>query len=273
MKVRSYEEIPISSVSVTKLQIRSFYDKQKMRELIRSVRQEGVMQGIIVRPYKRGRYELVFGSRRLRAVRRTGRKTVPAIVVDNLSDKDAILMALQENLHRQDLDPFEEARAILRLMRVSHMNIEEIARGIGRNNHFICKRLKLLKMPKEVQELVAKKKLPVNHVDLLASLPVSQQREVAEQSLKHGLSHRDLQVHIQDALGVAPRIKSRKSISDWSPEKIQLRIRDFARFLKATKPIVLEMGTIDILNIRVALEKLEEDVRVAAKEYKRFIVG
>ncbi len=272
MEVQSYGEVPVSSVSITKLQIRSSYGKREMRELIRSVREEGVIQGIVVRPYKRNRHELIFGSRRLRAARKAGRKTILAIVVNNLSDKNAILLALHENLHRQDLDPFEEARAILRLMRVFHMSIQDIARKIGRGEYFIKRRLKLLKMPKEVQELVAQKKLPVNSVDLLAGLPVSQQQGVAEQALRHKLSHRDLQIHIQDALGATPRIMRKKDIADWSPEKIQLRIKDFTRFLKATKPVVLDMGPIDILNIRVMLEQLSKESTAIAKEYKMAVV-
>ncbi len=272
MKVQSYSEIPVSSVSVTKLQIRSSYDKRKMRELVRSVREAGVIQGIVVRPYKRNRHELILGARRLRAARKAGRKTILAVVVNDLSDKDAILLALHENLHRQDLDPFEEARAILRLMRVFNMSIQDIARKIGRNDHFIKKRLKLLKMPKEVQELVARKKLPVNDVDILASLPISQQQEVAEQAVRHKLSHRDLQVHIQDSLGTSPRTRRKMNIADWSPEKIQLRIKDFMRFLKATQPIILEMGPVDILNIRVMLEKLSEESAAIAKDYKRVVV-
>jgi len=270
MEIQSYREIPVSSVSITKLQIRSSFDKKKMRELIKSVREEGVMQGILVRPYRKNRFELIFGSRRLRAARKAKKRTILAIITNNLSDRDAILMELNENLHRQDLDPFEEARAILRLIKVFHMGIQEVAGKIGKNGHFIKRRLKLLKMPKDVQELVARKKLPVGHVDMLAALPVSSQQEVAIEASRHKFTRRDLQVHIQDALETLPRIK--KEVADWNPEKIQLRIKDFTRFLKAIKPIILEMGPVDILNIRVILEKLSKESAAIAEEFKKFIV-
>lgn len=277
-QIRSAEfrEIPVSSIVVTKLQIRKFYDKDKMRELVRSIRIGGVMQGIVVRPYRGNRFELVFGSRRLKGAKRSGEKTIPALIRSNLEDKDVIIMALSENLQRQDLEPFEEAKAILRLLKEYKMPIQEVALKIGRHSGFIKKRLKLLKMPKEVQQLVADGKIPVGHVDMLASFSISEQRKMAQDASTQGLSQREFQVHIEESQPGSPtsvrkaRKRGKNSETGWNSEKLKLRIKDFTRFIKSVRPIILDMGPIEIHNIRLALEGLSKEATSAVEEFKSF---
>lgn len=270
METRELQEIPVSSVVVTRLQIRKFYDRRKMRELTRSIREEGVMQGIVVRPYGRNKFELVFGSRRLKAARRAKRKTITALIRNNIDDKNVIVIALNENLQRQDLEPFEEALAILRLMKDFKMGVQEVAGKIGRNESFIKRRLKLLKMPKEIQKLVAEKRLSIGHVDMLTSLPVSEQRQVAQEAITSKLSRRELQIHVQDVTGSLPRVK--REMAQWTPEKIQLRIKDFRRFVRSVKPLILEeIKPLDVLNIRVALRDLAEELGSTVEEIKKIV--
>lgn len=266
-------DIPVSSIIITKLQVRSSYDKDKMRELTRSIRETGVMQGIVVRPYRRDRFELVFGSRRLKSARKAGERTIPCLVKENINDRDVIVLALNENLHRQDLEPFEEARAFLRLMKDFKMSIREITDKIGRDASFVRRRLKLLKMPKEVQQLIAEKKLPVRHVDLLSSLSVGEQRQVALNASTHKLAHRDLQVHIQEMAESTPKIRTarKKGITgEWDSEKLKLRIKDFTRFIKNVRPIILEMGPVEIHTVRLALEGLSKEADSAIEEFRSF---
>lgn len=270
VQTREFKDIPVSSIVITKLQIRKFYNRERMRELTKSIREEGIMQGVVVRPFKNNKFELVFGSRRLKAARKIKQQNITALITNKIDDKDAIVMALNENLHRQDLEPFEEAKAILRLMKEFNMGVNDIARKIGRNHSFIKSRLKLLKMPKEIQKLIAEKTLPSGHVNLLANLSVSDQRQLAQEATKHNLSKRELQVHIQDITGAILNPRMKKEMAKWTPERLQLRVKDFTRFLKSIKPIVLEMGPMDILNVRLALEKLVEESDLLVKELKRF---
>jgi len=145
-------EIPIDKIDRNPNQPRKFFDDEKHKELVASVRRFGVLQPILVRP-KGGRYEFVAGERRLRAAREAGLKMVPCIVKD-LDDREALEISLTENLQRQDLNPIEEAEAYKMLIERYGYTQTELAKKLGKSQAHIANRLRLLKTPKSMREAI-----------------------------------------------------------------------------------------------------------------------
>ena len=147
------EEISRDSIVITDLNIRKFYNDDTLEELSRSFSEVGNLYPILVRPGNNGKYELIAGSRRLKAAEKSDLSHVPVCVISDIDDKGIIELALSENLQREDLTPFEEAEAIMRLMKDFNMGAGEIAKRIGRNIGFVRNRIKLLSLPEELQEM------------------------------------------------------------------------------------------------------------------------
>ncbi|MEK7565277.1 MAG: ParB/RepB/Spo0J family partition protein [Patescibacteria group bacterium] len=143
--------------------IRELYEIESLESLGESISEIEVLEPILVVKTKNDRYELIIGSRRIKASQRAGKETIPAMVIEEeLDDKTKIILALSENIHREDLTPFEEARAILKLISQYGMTLKEVAQSLKREESRVRNRIKLLKLPRDVQELISK---------LLASVP------------------------------------------------------------------------------------------------------
>src|SRR5690606_3775214 len=140
--------IPLDQVDRNPDQPRRYFDEEQLNELTESIRIHGVLEPIIVRPVE-GRYEVVVGERRWRAAQLAGLTTIPA-VVRPLSDREAMEIALVENLQREDLNPIEEAEAYKRLMSEFGMTQEEVAERVGKKRSTIANRLRLLELDEEL---------------------------------------------------------------------------------------------------------------------------
>ena len=184
-------EIPVDRVAFSRYQPRKACDQERLDELARSIEEVGLVQPIVVRPRNDGWYELVAGERRLRAAQQAGFDTIHAIVRDT-SDLQSAEMALLENLQREDLNPMEQAAAFQQLGSGGfHLTQDEIAKRTGKDRSTVANFLRLLKLPQEVQEMVAGGGLSLGHAKALMSLPTpSLMIEMARKMVKNELTVR-----------------------------------------------------------------------------------
>ena len=156
-------------IEPNKDQARKHFDDEALSELANSIAQHGVLQPLLVRPIIGGGYQLVAGERRWRASRIAGLTQVPAIIKE-LSDTDAAVISLIENLQREDLNPVEEAFGFASLIKDFNLTQEEAAQRVGKSRPAVANALRLLKLPESVLDLVRENKLSAGHAKALASL-------------------------------------------------------------------------------------------------------
>lgn len=160
--------IPLQKLRPNPYQPRKIFDPHALDELAASIRQQGIIQPLIVRK-KDDHYEIVAGERRWRAAREAGLTEVPA-VIRAYDEAGMMEVALMENMQRHDLDPLEEARGIQSLIQALHLSQEEAAKKLGKSRAYVANALRLLQLPLEVADLVAERKLSVGQVRPLLSL-------------------------------------------------------------------------------------------------------
>jgi ParB family chromosome partitioning protein len=199
-----YAEIPVERLDPNPRQPRTVFDEEAMAELVQSVREVGLLQPVVVRPTRGGRYELVMGERRWRAATSAGLTTLPAIVRETADDvllRDALL----ENLHRAELNPLEEAAAYDQLLQDFGCTHDELAQRLGRSRPQISNTLRLLRLPPAVQRRVAAGVLSAGHARALLGLtdPEAQDR-LAHRIVAEGLSVRAVEEIVAVGDGVIP---------------------------------------------------------------------
>ncbi|MCD6489217.1 MAG: ParB/RepB/Spo0J family partition protein [Thermodesulfobacterium sp.] len=168
-----------------------FEEDEHFKELVKSIKEKGILQPILVREKGGGLYECIAGERRLRAAKRAGLKEVPAIV-KNFSDEEALIIALIENLQRKNLNPLEEALGYKNLMEKFGYTQEEIAEKVGKDRATIANLLRLLKLPSVIQEDLLEERLTVGHAKALLSLDSEKKQiHVRNLILEKGLSVRE----------------------------------------------------------------------------------
>jgi ParB family chromosome partitioning protein len=175
-------EIPVDSIDPNPFQTRTTMDETQLSELAASITANGVVQPILVRPQANGRYQLIAGERRWRASMQAGKKTIPAIL-RQVSDEQAMEITIVENLQRADLNPMEQARAFERLGREFHMTQEQIAMRTGKDRATVGNFLRLLRLPKSVQQRVEEGELSFGHAKALLALGEESVIEDAARSL------------------------------------------------------------------------------------------
>lgn len=161
-------EVDIDRISPSPFQPRRAFDETKLQELVMSIRNQGIIQPLVVRP-KGERFELIAGERRWRAAMKAGLTRVP-VVVREASDHDALQLALIENLQREDLNPVEEATGYRRLQEEFTWSQEEVAEKVGKSRPAVANALRLLSLPSEVQQEVAAGNLPAGQARALLGL-------------------------------------------------------------------------------------------------------
>jgi ParB/RepB/Spo0J family partition protein len=185
-----FAELPITAVRPNPRQPRQTFDEEALEELAASIRIVGLLQPVVVRAGGPGEYELIMGERRWRASQRAGLDLIPAIVRDT-TDDDLLRDALMENLHREQLNPLEEAAAYQQLLDDFGATHEELATRIGRSRPHITNTLRLLNLPPAVQRRVAAGVLSAGHARALLSLEdASAQERLAHRIVAEGLSVR-----------------------------------------------------------------------------------
>ena len=184
--------IPITEIHPNPLQPRTIFDSARLEELANSIETHGIIQPILLR--RNGpNYELIAGERRLRAAKMAGFVEVPAIVQDYADDR-ILEIALIENIQREDLNPMETAQALERLHAEMNLSHEEIAARTGKDRTTITNMIRLLRLPHEVQLLVAERRLSMGHARAILGLANSElQTQVAEKSAAQGFSVRQVE--------------------------------------------------------------------------------
>ncbi|MCU1674325.1 MAG: parB-like partition protein [Frankiales bacterium] len=229
-----FEEIPLDAITPNRVQPRTHFDEEALAELVHSIREVGLLQPVVVRETAPGAYELVMGERRMRASKAAGLERIPAIVRETADDvmlRDALL----ENLHRQQLNPLEEAAAYEQLLEDFGATHEELATRIGRSRPQISNTLRLLQLPPAVQRRVAAGVLSAGHARALLGLGTAEAIErMAERIVAEGMSVRG----VEEAVAVAgpdesPRAPRRRKespaefgvVADRLAERFETRVK------------------------------------------------
>lgn len=183
--------IPVDLLHRGQYQPRTEVDQTALEELADSIKTQGVIQPILVRPHtvETGQYEIIAGERRWRAAQLAGLHEVPAVIRE-IEDHTAMCMALIENIQREDLNPLDEAEALLRLVEEFEMTHDGVAEAVGRSRSSVTNLLRLLELEPRVKQLLRDKKLDMGHARCLLALSSNKQFEAANKIVKQGLSVR-----------------------------------------------------------------------------------
>ena len=185
------KSIAVDLLQRGRYQPRTEIDQSALQELSESIKTQGIIQPILVRPLtsEQGQYEIIAGERRWRAAQMAGLHEVPVVVRD-IDDHTAMCMALIENIQREDLNPIDEAEALYRLVEEFDMTHDSVAESVGRSRSAVTNLLRLLELDPKVKQMVKDRKLEMGHARSLLSLSAKQQYEFANAVIKRGLSVR-----------------------------------------------------------------------------------
>lgn len=183
--------IEVSRISPSKYQPREIFKKERLNELIASIREKGVVQPVLVREVPSG-YELIAGERRLRAIKELGFEKIPAIIKKVDSSVDLLELSLIENIQREGLNCIEEAHAYQRLADEFHFNLDSIGKAVGKDKTSISNTVRLLKLPKKIQDCISSEQISMGHGKALLALDdQKEQLKISERIVKRGLSVRE----------------------------------------------------------------------------------
>ena len=196
---RELQHLPLDLVQRGKYQPRRDMDPGALEELANSIKAQGVMQPIVVRPIGGGRFEIIAGERRWRASQQAGLEKIPAMVRE-VPDEAAIAMALIENIQREDLNPIEEAVALQRLQQEFELTQQQVADAVGKSRATITNLLRLIALPEEIKTLLSHGDLEMGHARALLGLPLEQQVEGARHVVARGLTVRQTEAMVRQWL-------------------------------------------------------------------------
>ena len=199
-------ELPVDLLYRNPNQPRTHIRDEGIDELAQSIRAQGVIEPVVVRPRAAGGYEIIAGERRWRAAQRAGLGSVPAIVRD-VDDRQALAMALIENIQREDLNPLEEARALKGLLVEYDLTHEELADAVGKSRTAVSNLLRLLNLAPGVRDLLDKGELEMGHARALLPLPMGDQETVGRRVVARGLSVRQAETLVKQLLHGQPLAK------------------------------------------------------------------
>ncbi|OEC38014.1 chromosome partitioning protein ParB [Pseudomonas sp. 1D4] len=213
---RELQNLPLDLIQRGKYQPRRDMDPTALEELAQSIKAQGVMQPIVVRPIGGGRFEIIAGERRWRASQQAGLDRIPALVRE-VPDEAAIAMALIENIQREDLSPIEEAVALQRLQQEFQLTQQQVAEAVGKSRVTITNLLRLIGLPEEVKTLLAHGDLEMGHARALLGLPLERQVEGARHVVARGLTVRQTEALVRQWLNTREKpVEAVKSDPDIS---------------------------------------------------------
>ncbi len=263
----SLQTLSVDRLRPGKYQPRSKMDAASLAELADSIREQGVMQPILVRPVDGGRFEIVAGERRWRAAQQAGLREIPALI-KNVPDQSALAVALIENIQREDLNPIEEAKGLKRLIDEFGLTHEAAAKAVGRSRSAVSNLLRLNALAGPVQEYLLEGALEMGHARALLALPAAQQAGAAVRVVNASMSVRDAERLVHGLLNPARRAARRKTRPNFDADTARLE-NDLAERLgavahiepgrKGAGRIVIRYSTLD------QLEGLLQRMGVATK--------
>ncbi len=189
----NYREVDIDLLQPNRFQPRKKFDQESLKELANSIKENGVIQPIIVRKLENGKYEIIAGERRWKASFLAGLEKVPVIIKDE-DDNNLLQLALIENIHREDLSPIEEARALKQLSEEFKLTHEEIGKKMGKSRGYITNMIRILSLPEEIKELIEEGTLKIGQVRPLIGIEDKNlQIKIARQIKSLSLNSREVE--------------------------------------------------------------------------------
>lgn len=219
------ERIHVEDLQAGAYQPRTQMDEGSLRELTESIKSQGIISPILVRPIEGARYEIVAGERRYRAAVAAGLRSVPAIVRE-LGDQDALALGLIENIQRENLNPIEEAQGIERLIREFGYTHEEAGQAVGRSRSSTTNLLRLLTLAPEVQDMVLKRLIEMGHARALIPLQGAQQVLAAREIARKAMSVRQAESMVKRLLDPSTAKKERVVIKTKDDERLEESLSD-----------------------------------------------
>lgn len=183
------KELPVEFMTRGKYQPRRDMHPEALEDLANSIRAQGVMQPIVVRPIGVDKYEIIAGERRWRATQQAGLETIPALIKD-VPDEAAMAMALIENIQREDLNAIEEAQALIRLQQEFELTQQQVADAVGKSRTMVTNLMRLTTLEQEVQKLLEHGDLEMGHARALLGLEGQEQKEAARITVSKGMTVR-----------------------------------------------------------------------------------
>ena len=232
---RELQHLPLDLIQRGKYQPRRDMDPAALEELANSIKVQGVMQPIVVRPIGGGRFEIIAGERRWRASQQAGLDKIPAMVRE-VPDEAAIAMALIENIQREDLNPIEEAVALQRLQQEFELTQQQVADAVGKSRVTITNLLRLIALPEEIKTLLAHGDLEMGHARALLGLPLEQQVEGARHVVARGLTVRQTEALVRQWLNSKDK-PAEKAKADPDINRLEQRLAE-----KLGAPVQIKHG-------------------------------
>ena len=244
--------LPIAALQPGKYQPRTRMDQEALNALAASIKAQGVMQPILVRPVGNGTHEIIAGERRWRAARIAGLTQIP-VLVRNVPDQQALAVSLIENIQREDLNALEEATGIDRLVREFALTHQAVADAIGKSRATVTNLLRLLELAPPVKALLGEGRIEMGHARALLALPALRQVELANEAAAKGLSVREVEQRVADALATRitrPRpamdrdvARLQEDLAQKLATRVQIRVRR-----KGKGSLVIDYGSLDELD-------------------------
>jgi len=220
------QHLKVASIVPNRYQPRQTFSPQELNELTDSLKQSGLLQPILVRRKGDGIFELISGERRWRAAKEAGLETIQA-VIRNCGDEESIILALVENIQREDLNPMEMARAYYRMMNEFGLTQDIIARRVGCERSSIANVVRLIQLPSDIQQLIESNQLSMGHAKVILSLPgQNEQLKIARLAVSKALSVRETEKIVGSLLTGKKRVAKELRRTPWSDveERLQKRL-------------------------------------------------
>jgi ParB family chromosome partitioning protein len=247
--------LPVAQIHANPRQPRKAFDEEAVGGLAESIRAQGLIQPVVVRPRLAGGYELIAGERRWRAARTAGVETVPAVVRE-ADDRDSLVLGLVENVARESLSPVEEARAYAILLDEFGLSLGDVAARVGRSKPAVSNRVRLLELPDDVLELVSRGELTEGHARAVLAVPDhDDRRRLARRIVREGLSVRAAERAARDS-GARTRPRRQAAVD---PE-LARRVRTAFKRLTGLEARVGAAGLQVQVDGEVQLEELAESL-------------
>lgn len=260
-------KLPINQIVPNRFQPRTIFDDEKIEELSRTIHTHGVIQPIVVRKTSENQYEIIAGERRYRAMKKLQWTEVPAIV-RNLTDKETASIALIENLQREELTAIEEAVAYQKLLELHELTQEALAQRLGKGQSTVANKLRLLRLPEEVQQAILKRQISERHARALIALKDQPlQLAILQQTIEHDWNVRQLEEQIQAILNPITDEQEESAPKKVKPKRkaISKDVRIALNTIKQSLTMVTKSG----ITVKTEEEDTEEYYQITVKIPKK----
>jgi ParB family chromosome partitioning protein len=260
--------IPVDEIHPNPRQPRKRFDHEATAGLAESIRAQGIIQPVVLRPRAAGGYELIAGERRWRAAKETSLSTLPALIRD-AADRDALLLGLVENVAREELSPIEEARAYALLVDEFELSLGEIAERVGASKPAVSNRIRLLELPDDVLGMVERGELTEGHARAVLAVPDNEgRRRLARKIVRQGLSVRAAEREARWS-GATTKRRRRAPADPQLAERVRVAAEQLTGFGARVSSRGLEIpveNEVQLEELAEALERVSRGLGIALEE-------